>query len=1095
MRRILAIAFPFWSVELAAREFDGGSRRSCREEREGLSTSRRGDGGAAMDPTADAASEGTWPASAIVRAPDRLAEARGADAVGAAIQTHGHGVNRTVDPSSSERARRHQAQRSGAQAGQGWRHPRTVASVWAASMPGVSTPPSSGSASAQAVVLPSSRAAGADAHPPTLREQKRVTDAPRFAGSRDERSRELDRPMLVVVTSHGVRTVIGVCPRGLGAGVRAGMPLVQARALLGGDPRRQSPDPSSQGRSSPMSASTPSRPSGLGDAAGEPCFVVEHDAHRSEMALRSLAAWLVRHVPLVSLATTTDDASAPWRDPAEASLWADISGCERLLEQRYARGRGGPCDSGGSIGDASSDPTSGGEMMLMRFLQERFRQRGLTARLAIGSTPGVAWAVARYGPQSVRRIPPGDERSALDPLPIESLRLAASDAAALREVHVERVRQLLALDRGELGERLGHGVLRSGRGGVSTSRSGKRTGHVGATGMGAGGRRRRGVGRSAEASDGGGESTPDPLQRIDQALGHLPEPLLPLRVVPPCRVRCCFDGPVADPEVVELASADLVDRLCRRVRRYERGVTRLRWRAERTGLPPLDVEFDVGAPTRRRAHLWALLQPHLEQLDDGLHRLRDRYGRGGDLDGDRFAMGLGIESITLTAVRTAAIAHRQGRSSLLTVAPPPSSLPIGDDGHAATALRRVSGMRGMWRRGAWHPSAATSECLDLLVARFGRACVLRAIMVESHEPERAFRLEPFHGAPSHSAPLHGVQKALSGEGRHQRPIRRRTGRRPTGGEATASATANATSSPRTAALDTTHLGGLRPDHPNASAATPATPRRPTRATAPTGITVGWGCRLPEGHRPPWLLSLPEPIRLGPVDKETIARAQRWAGDDHPHLGDASVVPQTIVTSIRGSQFWWRGRWRVVVHAAGWECIDEPWWTERSSCLHPDVLQRSRERLDRTSNGDAASGKGRWGRSGIRLAGHATADASVHVGTHRDAGAAPRSPPRSVGPRAGESSRSDAMAGGPFGSRPPAISIAAIPSPIASSVVAESHVRGPLPPEFFSLRRWYCRALCDDGVWLWIFCATPPHPERVPTVGGAASMWWVHGGWL
>ncbi len=622
MQRILAIHFPFWPVE-----------QSVRSLQRHLSVS-------------SPAGVRAGPSSRV--GPD------------VALAAANHLPDAVSDPAAARSP-------GMSNAGRGWRHPRTMAAVWADAR--VHAQPESARVSPR---LPAKSGALADGGSP---------------------GDTIGTPLLVVAAARGVRTVVAACPCAMGHGVRIGMTLAQAKALC----------PSSSGSASSS------------EADGESCVVLDHDPHRDAAALRGLAARLLLYVPSVALATTAGDAGhGGASQAADASLWGDLSGCERLIVQRYGDERG-----------------------FLAFLHGRLARRGLTARLAVGSTAGVAWACARYGPSAISVVPGGDEVLALGPLPIESLRLAPADAAALREVQVERVGQLLALDREELGERLGHSAV----GGSSLWRGRKsgrprggaaRRDDSGAANLRAGMHVEGHVEGRTEGHAGVHAHVPDPLQRLDQALGRLPEPLLPVRLTPPCRVLRTFDGPVMDPEVIELASADLVDSLCRLVRRHERGIRRLRWRAERANATPLTIEFDLGAPTRRRAHLWALLQPHLERLDGG------SCHRGRHVVGDS-AMGYGIESITLTALRTTPVAHQQRSHAAWTLSRTPS-------GSERTTEKTMVPIPRLSPRGmvAWAPHV--SECLDMLIARFGPDAVRRAIPVESHEPERAFEVVPLGDA-------------------------------------------------------------------------------------------------------------------------------------------------------------------------------------------------------------------------------------------------------------------------------------------------------------------------------------------------------------
>jgi protein ImuB len=105
------------------------------------------------------------------------------------------------------------------------------------------------------------------------------------------------RPILLVRTVAQRELVAAACERSLAAGVRPGMTLAHARALL---------------------------PAGVGTGS-VPALVEEFDPRRDAAALRRLAAWATAFSPLV----------AP---DGPDGLWIDITGCERYFngERRLA---------------------------------------------------------------------------------------------------------------------------------------------------------------------------------------------------------------------------------------------------------------------------------------------------------------------------------------------------------------------------------------------------------------------------------------------------------------------------------------------------------------------------------------------------------------------------------------------------------------------------------------------------------------------------------------------------------------------------------------------------------------------------------------
>ena len=101
----------------------------------------------------------------------------------------------------------------------------------------------------------------------------------------------------------------------------------------------------------------------------------------------------------------------------------------------------------------------GGEERFCRRLIAFFRRLGFTARVAVADTPGAAHAVARFRAPAITLVPPGATAAAIAPLPIEALRMEAGAVAACRRFGFERISDLIPVARGPLARRLGLGAI------------------------------------------------------------------------------------------------------------------------------------------------------------------------------------------------------------------------------------------------------------------------------------------------------------------------------------------------------------------------------------------------------------------------------------------------------------------------------------------------------------------------------------------------------------------------------------------------------------------------------------------------------------
>ena len=122
----------------------------------------------------------------------------------------------------------------------------------------------------------------------------------------------------------------------------------------------------------------------------------------------------------------------------------------------------------------------GGEASLIADLAGRLDRFGLPARLAVADTPGAAWAASHFHEAPLVVLPSGREAAALADMPIAALRLSAETRNALRRLGFKTVGALIDKPRAPFAARF----------------------------------------------------TAELLRRLDQALGRVDEPLIPI-VAPP----------------------------------------------------------------------------------------------------------------------------------------------------------------------------------------------------------------------------------------------------------------------------------------------------------------------------------------------------------------------------------------------------------------------------------------------------------------------------------------------------------------------------------------------------------------------------------
>jgi protein ImuB len=314
------------------------------------------------------------------------------------------------------------------------------------------------------------------------------------------------------------------------------------------------------------SSGMPNRSSDASAEAAPFATVVETGGRRLLAAINPLAA-AAGLAPGMPLADALSFLPGLVTAPAEPA--ADGAALTRLAEWcgRYSPWTAPDGADGIKIEITGSAHLWGGEAALAADLARRLTRQGIAHRIAIASTLGAAWALARCAAVEGRpALPtPEEERTALAPLPVEALRLDPLTAAGLRRVGLRHVGELYPMPRDALARRFGDGVAR----------------------------------------------------RLDQAFGDMPEPLAPLGETPSRRVRLSFAEPIADPAdlacAIERLVADLVLRLAREgigARRLDLAFHRIDGRVEH-------IRLGTARPNRDPRHLTGLLTAKLDTVDLG----------------------------------------------------------------------------------------------------------------------------------------------------------------------------------------------------------------------------------------------------------------------------------------------------------------------------------------------------------------------------------------------------------------------------------------------------------------------------------------------
>jgi len=287
----------------------------------------------------------------------------------------------------------------------------------------------------------------------------------------------------------------------------------------------------------------------------------------------------------------------------------------------------------------------GGEAALMADAQRCFAARGLSVRLAIAPTAGAAWALAHYADKDGGRnhgalLPDADPLVALADLPVVALRLDDAVVLLLERLGLKRIGDLATIGRPALARRFRD--------------------------------------RRAPAAN--------PLVRLDQLAGRVPEPILPVLATPVPMVQRRLVEPVRHRALLDRVVEDLAMALARRLEAMGQGARRLELAMWKVDGEVLLRRLELAVATRDPAHVMRLFAHRLDDCD----------------------AGFGIELVRLSA---------------------PWAEPL--------ALTQVDLDAAAQAHGT-----SLAACLDRLTVRLGAGAVSMPVPRASHMPERAQRWVP-----------------------------------------------------------------------------------------------------------------------------------------------------------------------------------------------------------------------------------------------------------------------------------------------------------------------------------------------------------------
>ncbi|MEO0979408.1 MAG: DNA polymerase Y family protein, partial [Pseudomonadota bacterium] len=246
------------------------------------------------------------------------------------------------------------------------------------------------------------------------------------------------------------------------------------------------------------------------------------DPKADQRFLRLLARWATRYCPWVGLDGLN-------------GLFLDITGSAHLM---------------------------GGEAPLLDDIRARLARAGLTARLGLASTPGTAWALARFAEGIAG---PGETLARIGPLPLAALRLADQTCTSLERLGIATVSDLYNLPRASVARRY----------------------------------------------------DPEVLRRLDQALGNVPEQISPLKEDISFAVRMTLPDPIGLVDDVMAGAERLIGHLCEQLDTAQKGARSLKLTFRRVDQENQSVELRLARPMRDGDRMLALFERGVSAVDAG----------------------------------------------------------------------------------------------------------------------------------------------------------------------------------------------------------------------------------------------------------------------------------------------------------------------------------------------------------------------------------------------------------------------------------------------------------------------------------------------
>lgn len=207
----------------------------------------------------------------------------------------------------------------------------------------------------------------------------------------------------------------------------------------------------------------------------------------------------------------------------------------------------------------------GGDELYLKEIIQRLQNRGYTIKAAMADTIGCAWAVARYAKNSFI-IDSGKNAEALLSLPAEALRLETETTELLYKLGLRHIHHFINMPTSVLRRRFGKPFI----------------------------------------------------MRLNQALGYEEEIIQPVQPIEPYQERLQSLEPIATATGIEIALKQLLDTICTRLQREQKGLRKANFKCYRIDGKMIQIDIGTNRPSTNVNHLFKLFELKIPLIEPDL---------------------------------------------------------------------------------------------------------------------------------------------------------------------------------------------------------------------------------------------------------------------------------------------------------------------------------------------------------------------------------------------------------------------------------------------------------------------------------------------